>query len=145
MASGVRDLDQDSGHKLLGVDPLVSPWLPSVMSALAGANHLFSARGEAQAKIGQVELPKLQGFKRSDDGAYAVALARGTVLIFDGATGQERARLVDFVDPTRMAFAKDPETSDPTIPRPSRVYGRQLDSSWDRTAFPARVAAAGRS
>jgi hypothetical protein len=45
-----------------------------------------------------------------------VALTEGTVLILDGTTGQERARLVDFVNPTRMAFAKDGEASEPTTP-----------------------------
>jgi len=48
MASGVRDLDQDSGHKLLGVDLLVFRWFQSVMSALAGVNNVLRAWGEAQ-------------------------------------------------------------------------------------------------
>jgi hypothetical protein len=48
MASGVRDLDQDPGHKVFGVDPLVFRRLPSVMFALAGVDNLLRAWCEAQ-------------------------------------------------------------------------------------------------
>jgi hypothetical protein len=43
-----------------------------------------------------------------------VALAKGTVLILDGTTGRERARLTAFVSPIRMALAKTGEPSEPT-------------------------------
>jgi YVTN family beta-propeller protein len=56
-------------------------------------------------KTGQIRLPGLRGLVRSPDGAVAVALAERTVLILDGATGKERARLTDFLSPIRLAFA----------------------------------------
>lgn len=57
-------------------------------------------------KLAPVGLPGLRGLLRSPDGAFAVALAERTVLILDGTTGRERARLTDFVDPMRIAFGK---------------------------------------
>ena len=57
-------------------------------------------------KTDQIRLPGLRGLVRTPDGAFAVALAERTVLILDGATGTERARLTDFVNPTRMVFAQ---------------------------------------
>jgi YVTN family beta-propeller protein len=57
------------------------------------------------AKVDEIRLPGLRGMLVSPDGAFAVALAERTVLILDGAPGQERARLTDFVKPTRIAFA----------------------------------------
>ncbi len=64
-------------------------------------------------KVDPLSLPGLRGLLRSPDGAFAVALAERTVLILDGATGKERARLTDLVQPIRIAFA-------PTAPSPSR-------------------------
>jgi hypothetical protein len=49
----------------------------------------------------------------SPGGAFAVILAERTVLILDGATGKERARLTDFVNPMRIEFAK---AAAPTVP-----------------------------
>jgi DNA-binding beta-propeller fold protein YncE len=56
-------------------------------------------------KTDQIRLPGLRGLVRTPDGAIAVALAEHTVLILDGATGKERARLTDFVNLTRIVFA----------------------------------------
>jgi len=86
----------------------------STLAVLGSELHLIDTA--RNAKVGEIQLPRLQGFRRSADGSYAVALTEGTVLILDGTTGQERARLVDFVNPTRMAFAKDGEASEPTTP-----------------------------
>jgi DNA-binding beta-propeller fold protein YncE len=57
------------------------------------------------AKIDQLRLPGLRDFALAPDGTSAVALAGRTVLILDGATGRERARLTDLAKPTRVAFA----------------------------------------
>jgi hypothetical protein len=50
VASGVRDLGQDPGHKLVRVDPLVFPWLRGVVSALAGVDGLFGPLGETEPR-----------------------------------------------------------------------------------------------
>jgi YVTN family beta-propeller protein len=62
-------------------------------------------------KTDQIRLPGLRGVVRSPDGAFAVVLAERTVLILDGATGKERARLAGFVSPTRIAFQASSSTS----------------------------------
>ena len=64
-------------------------------------------------KVGQIQLPGLRGLVTTPDGAFAVALAERTVLILDGATGKERARLTDFVNPTRIVFAPAPPPATP--------------------------------
>ncbi len=65
--------------------------------------HLIDA--SRNVKVDDLRLPGLRGLLPSPDGAFAVALAKGTVSILDGGTGQERARLTDFVNPIRLAFA----------------------------------------
>jgi len=67
-------------------------------------------------KVDQLRLPGLRGLRPSPDGAFAVALAERNVLILDGATGKERARLTDFVNPIRIAFAKAGAPADSTTP-----------------------------
>ena len=69
------------------------------------------------AKLDPLRFPGLVDFQRSPDGAFAVVLAERTLAILDGATGTERARLVDFVQPARLAFAKAAASAvEPTEP-----------------------------
>jgi hypothetical protein len=65
--------------------------------------HLIDA--SRNVKTDEIRLPGLLGMATSHDGAFTVALAERTVLVFDGATGKERARLTDFAKPIRVAFA----------------------------------------
>lgn len=65
------------------------------------------------AKIDQLRLPGLRDFALAPDGASAVALAERTVLILDGTTRGERARLTDLVKPTRVVFAPTPSPAMP--------------------------------
>jgi hypothetical protein len=67
------------------------------------------------AKIGQVELSGLSGVVVAPDGSAAVALGERSLLILDGATGKERARLTDLVRPSRIVFGKSgaPQTQMP--------------------------------
>jgi DNA-binding beta-propeller fold protein YncE len=67
-------------------------------------------------KVDPPLLPALRGLSPSPDGAFAVALAERTVVILDGATGKERARLTDFVKPTRVAFAESGPPAEPPTP-----------------------------
>ena len=62
-------------------------------------------------KLDPLSLPGLRGLVLSPDRAFAVALTEHTVLILDGATGKERARLTDFVKLTRIVFAPTAATS----------------------------------
>jgi hypothetical protein len=75
---------------------------PTVVVVGQELNFIDATRN---VKLDPLSLPGLRGLLPSPDGAFAVALAERTVLILDGATGKERARLTDFVNPTRIAFA----------------------------------------
>ncbi len=57
-------------------------------------------------KLDQQPAPGLVGLWPSPDKAFAVALAERSVLVLDGVTGKLRARLADFVRPTRIAFTR---------------------------------------
>jgi hypothetical protein len=115
--SDVTVVDADTAAVVgrIGVRGLrLAPLSGSTLAVLGSELHLIDTA--RNVKIGEAELPGLQGFQRSADGAYAVALARGTVLILDGTTGKGRTRLGGFVDPTRMTFATEPEPSEPPTP-----------------------------
>jgi len=75
---------------------------PTVVVVGQELNFIDATRN---VKLDPLSLPGLRGLAPSPDGAFAVALAEHTVLILDGATGKERARLTDFVNPTRIVFA----------------------------------------
>jgi len=47
-------------------------------------------------------------------GAFTVILLERTVLILDGATAKEHARLSDFIEPSRLVFAPASEEAPPT-------------------------------
>ena len=81
-----------------------------IVAVVGSEIHLIDA--SRNVKTDQIRLPGLRGMVASDDAAFTVALAERTVLVFDGATGKERARLTDFVKPMRVAIA-------PTAPPPS--------------------------
>ena len=72
--------------------------------AVGSALHFIDA--ERNVKTEELRLSRLRGLLPSPDRACAVALADRTVLILDGATGKERARLTDFDDPIRIAFTR---------------------------------------
>jgi YVTN family beta-propeller protein len=61
---------------------------------------------ERNVKAAEIPLPDLRGLVRSPDGSVAVALAKQVVLVLDGASGKQLARLTDFVSPDAIAFAK---------------------------------------
>lgn len=91
--------------------------------AMLGGPTLFVLGPELQAidtarnaKVEPPLLSGLRGLRPSPDGACAVALAERAVLILDGATGKERARLTEFVKPTRVAFAKAARDVDAPAP-----------------------------
>jgi DNA-binding beta-propeller fold protein YncE len=56
------------------------------------------------AKTAELDLPDLQGLAVSPDGAHAVALAKRVVVLVDGATGKEAARLTDLLSPSDVVF-----------------------------------------
>jgi DNA-binding beta-propeller fold protein YncE len=55
-------------------------------------------------KTAELDLPDLQGLAVSPDGAHALALAKRVVVLVDGATGKEAARLTDFLSPSDLVF-----------------------------------------
>ena len=59
---------------------------------------------ERNVKAAETPLADLRGLFRTPDGSVAVALAKQLVLVLDGATGKELARLSDFVSPDAIAF-----------------------------------------
>jgi YVTN family beta-propeller protein len=65
--------------------------------------HVIDAARNAKKQ--EISPPGLRGMLMTEDGLFAVALADRTVLILDGTTGEERAHLIDFVKPMRIAFA----------------------------------------
>jgi DNA-binding beta-propeller fold protein YncE len=60
---------------------------------------------ERNAKAAELPLPDLRGLYFAPDRSVAVALAKGIVLVLDGASGSELARLSDFTSPDAIAFA----------------------------------------
>jgi DNA-binding beta-propeller fold protein YncE len=72
---------------------------PTVV-VLGSEIHLIDAA--RNVKAGEIRLPHLRGLVLSP--TAAVVLAERTVLILDAATGRERARLTDFVEPTDVAL-----------------------------------------
>jgi DNA-binding beta-propeller fold protein YncE len=56
------------------------------------------------AKTAELDLPDLQGLAVSPDGAHALALAKRVVVLVDGATGKEAARLTDLLSPRDVVF-----------------------------------------
>ena len=89
--------------ELLGDKTMPRRWVREI--------HVIDAA--RNVKTDQIRLPGLRGLARTPDGAFAVALAERTVLILDGATGKERARLTDFVNPTRIVLAPAPPSPTP--------------------------------
>ena len=81
------------------------------LKMLAGGTLAVVSRGKLQlidttrnVKSAELELPDLHGLAVSPDGKHAVAAAKRLVLCLDGVTGQELARLTDFVDPVDVVF-----------------------------------------
>jgi hypothetical protein len=52
----------------------------------------------------EVPLPDLRGLFFPPDRSVGMTLAKQVVLVLDGATGKELARLTDFVSPDAIAF-----------------------------------------
>jgi hypothetical protein len=86
---------------------------PTVV-VLGPALHLIDAA--RHAKVAELRLAGLRGLVTAPDGAFAVALAERTVLVLDGATGKERARFTDFVDPAGVDFGPPPRPRDRPLP-----------------------------
>jgi DNA-binding beta-propeller fold protein YncE len=61
---------------------------------------------ERNQKTLELELPDLRGLHFAPDRSVAVALAKQAVVVLDGTTGQELARLTDLVKPGAIAFAE---------------------------------------
>ena len=59
---------------------------------------------ERNAKVAETPLPDLRGLYFPPDRSLAVALAKQVVLVLDGTSGQELARLTDFASPDAIAF-----------------------------------------
>ncbi len=64
---------------------------------------------ERNVKTAEIPLSDLRGLLFPPDRSVGVALAKQVVLLLDGATGKELARLTDFVSPDAIAF-EDPAT-----------------------------------
>jgi DNA-binding beta-propeller fold protein YncE len=61
---------------------------------------------ERNVKVAEIPLPDLRGLFSSPDRSVAVALAKQAVLVLDGVSGKQLARLTDFVSPDAVAFEK---------------------------------------
>jgi len=59
---------------------------------------------ERNAKAAEIPLPDLRGLFFAPDRSVAIALAKQVVLVLDGATGKELARLSDFTSPDAIVF-----------------------------------------
>jgi DNA-binding beta-propeller fold protein YncE len=59
---------------------------------------------ERNVKAAEIALPNLRGLFFPPDRSVGVALARQKVLVLDGASGKELARLSDFVSPDAIVF-----------------------------------------
>ncbi len=82
------------------------------LEPLSGGRFLFEVSGselrlidlEKNAKAGEISLPDLRGLFFSQDRSVAVALAKQAVLVLDGASGKELARLTDLASPDTIVF-----------------------------------------
>jgi DNA-binding beta-propeller fold protein YncE len=74
------------------------------MVAETAGSDLRFIDAQRNAKAAEVPLPDLRGFFPSPDGAVAVALAKQTVVVFDGATGKEISRPSGFATPAAIVF-----------------------------------------
>jgi DNA-binding beta-propeller fold protein YncE len=81
------------------------------LKVLAGGAMAVVSGGKIQivdtvrnAKTAELELPDLQGLAVSPDGAHAVALAKRVVVLIDGVSGKETARLTDLLGPRDVVF-----------------------------------------
>jgi DNA-binding beta-propeller fold protein YncE len=61
---------------------------------------------ERNVKAAEITLPNLRGLFSSPDHSVAVALAKQVVLVLDGSSGKELARLTDFISPDAIVFEK---------------------------------------
>jgi DNA-binding beta-propeller fold protein YncE len=61
---------------------------------------------ERNVQAAEIMLPDLRGLFMSPDHSVAVALAKQVVLVLDGSTGKELARLTDFTSPDAIVFDK---------------------------------------
>jgi DNA-binding beta-propeller fold protein YncE len=68
---------------------------------------------ERNAQAAEITLHDLRGLFRSPDQSVAVALAKQVVLVLDGASGRELARLTDFVSPDGIVFEEPGPATDP--------------------------------
>jgi DNA-binding beta-propeller fold protein YncE len=82
------------------------------LEMLRGGRFLYEVSGselrlidlERNQKTAETPLPDLRGLFFSPDRTLAVALAKQVVLVLDGTTGKELARLEDFSSPNAIAF-----------------------------------------
>ncbi|HSD66884.1 MAG TPA: hypothetical protein VLF95_09295 [Vicinamibacteria bacterium] len=85
------------------------------LEVLEGGRFLVEVSGselrlfdlERNVKAAEVPLPDLRGLFLSPDRSVAVALAKQVVLVLDGSTGKELARLAGFVSPDAIVFERD--------------------------------------
>jgi hypothetical protein len=82
------------------------------LELLNGGRLLYEVSGselrlidlDKNAKAGEIPLDDLRGLFFAKDRSVAVALAKSTVLVLDGATGKELARPQGFVSPSAIVF-----------------------------------------
>jgi DNA-binding beta-propeller fold protein YncE len=82
------------------------------LELLNGGAFLYQVSGselrlidlQRNAKAGEISLPDLRGLFFSRDRSVAVALAKQTVVLLDGTTGKELARLGDLTSPDAVVF-----------------------------------------
>jgi hypothetical protein len=86
------------------------------LELLKGGRFLYEVSGselrlidlERNEKALELDLPDLHGLFFAPDRSVAVALARQAVVVVDGTSGRELARLTHFVKPSAIAFATSP-------------------------------------
>jgi DNA-binding beta-propeller fold protein YncE len=82
------------------------------LELLNGGQLLYEVSGselrlidlDKNAKAGEIPLDDLRGLFFPQDRSVAVALAKQTVVVLDGATGKELARPIGFVSPDAIVF-----------------------------------------
>lgn len=82
------------------------------LELLKGGRFMYEVSGselrlidlEKNAENAEIRLPDLRGLFFPDDRSVAVALAKQTVLVLEGTTGQELARLTDLTSPAAIVF-----------------------------------------
>ena len=92
------------------------------LELLNGGKYLYEVSGsdlrlidlEKNVKAGEIPLNDLRGLFFPKDRSVAIALAKQTVLVLDGTTGKELARLTDLASPDAIVFD---EASGPTEAR----------------------------